>query len=780
MEQLLIDNLDGLGQRDYTGAIDASHPPNIVRNENRPQKFSVSLIADSPDFIVPAANARVVYGKTNGHFTFTGYLTQVPAYEFLGWNERGPVYRLNLIAYSDEFLLDEKRLPDRSPFVERTAGDALRQLTQDLFPSAFDLTAAQNLDTLLDYIPDPQKTWSQHAAQIATNARATYRMSNAALILAPVGTNVYTLGETDPNFSPDGLVLEPVNALANDITMIGEIEPQAYVKDYFVGDGLTMRFYLSQTPFIKASTTIFDEEYTVSPLEPTLWAVVDPAHAISVTNGDLQIAGGTGVDGATTVEFVEKIELGGALVLQHGDMTFNSPSSGILGGLYTGNVCASTCLAGFQVTPSGTQSNIQALVNGAAAGTVIATTAGHHYQLTTRLYCQEIYRQQQTFHSSAHPAGSGLGGAQISADVHLVLEIRDIDPTNPATQVAPSTVLYDGLLSNTPSFCIYSLVNAATLQCSIAFTRLIRAVDAEVRSAPQGQNYVTQLVGPLSEGAECTITSSGELEFYSAYVPAKNQAIAVRYRGQGRALARVTDPVSIAAQARGIDNGLHAVVRHPKQPLARTACDCENAALALLDDTTQPAWKGTYETWSDFLPGNASDIYPGDALNVTCPSRGANFQAIVQVVDIRTSDLQGDHSLYKITFADDGVEPAAFQFEASQLKSIPEVTELTNTQVGLTCLSALSAAEITAIGSTTVDIDAGATPPSGGGIEVRWSDSGWGPYNDRNLIARFTSQTFTVPRLSQIQSCYLRQYDNSNPPKYSRYTTALHLDYPLS
>jgi hypothetical protein len=65
-------------------------------------------------------------------------------------------------------------------------------------------------------------------------------------------------------------------------------------------------------------------------------------------------------------------------------------------------------------------------------------------------------------------------------------------------------------------------------------------------------------------------------------------------------------------------------------------------------------------------------------------------------------------------------------------------------------------------------------------IEVRWSDSGWGPYNDRNLVARFTTQTFTVPRLSQIQDCYLRQYDNSNPPKYSRCTTALHLDYPLS
>ena len=63
--------------------------------------------------------------------------------------------------------------------------------------------------------------------------------------------------------------------------------------------------------------------------------------------------------------------------------------------------------------------------------------------------------------------------------------------------------------------------------------------------------------------------------------------------------------------------------------------------------------------------------------------------------------------------------------------------------------------------------------------EVRWSDGGWGPYNNRNLIGRFTTQTFTIPRLSQIQDCYLRQYDSSIPPKYSRFTTALHVDYPL-
>jgi hypothetical protein len=64
--------------------------------------------------------------------------------------------------------------------------------------------------------------------------------------------------------------------------------------------------------------------------------------------------------------------------------------------------------------------------------------------------------------------------------------------------------------------------------------------------------------------------------------------------------------------------------------------------------------------------------------------------------------------------------------------------------------------------------------------EVRWSDAGWGAGNDRNLVGRFATQTFVIPRLSKVQNCYLRQYDASVPPKYSRYTAALHLgNYPL-
>jgi hypothetical protein len=63
--------------------------------------------------------------------------------------------------------------------------------------------------------------------------------------------------------------------------------------------------------------------------------------------------------------------------------------------------------------------------------------------------------------------------------------------------------------------------------------------------------------------------------------------------------------------------------------------------------------------------------------------------------------------------------------------------------------------------------------------EVRAHDYGWGVSNDRNLLGRFSTQTFSLPRLARTQNYFLRLYDTSSPPRYSRYAAALHVDYPL-
>jgi len=783
--KLTIDNRKGSGAIDYTAALDETVVPRVQRKINEPAQLRCSLV-NLLGLVVPVAGARVILAKANGSFVFTGYLMQGAQFEYLGWGQEGPVYRYVLVAESDEVLLDQKALPNRAPFVNRSAGSALRQLAQDLLPGGFDTSAVADVDTLAAYVVNPQKKFSYHAAAIALGARASYRALNGALILAPVGAAAYAINESDSNFTPAGLKLVSPNLVANDVTMTGLDEPQTYVRDYFVGDGESLQFYLSQTPFAQSRTALIDEQYLGAVVDPATWIVNDPSAAVSVVAQTLQVNGGTGLDGQTTVAFIEQIEMGGALQLQHGDVGFMDASQGVIGGLYTAGISAAECLAGFQIAPSGSGSTIQGLINGVVTGSVIATTPGHLYVFTTYLYAMEVYRLGETYHSSAHPAGSGLGGAAVAADVRVVLDVQDIDPTNPATLVAAATVLYDGVIANAPGFCNYALVDAISMQCSIAFTYAAHIALPEVRAALPSTSYatasyVTQIVGPLSDGAECEIASSTTLDFFPQYVPPLNALIVASYRGTGRAVAEVVNSASVASLANGADNGVRGIVRAMKNPGARTQADCENAALAILDDATGTAWSGTYETWSDFLPGGATDIFPGDAVVVNVPSRGAVFNAIVRQIAIEVSDPANDRGMYTIEFANDLAAPLALQEAAgatvAPLEDLP--VALTTTQVGAYYLENLTEAQVTAVSSTTTQVDAGMVPPSGCGIEVRTNDFGWGQANDRNLLGRFTTQTFTLPRVARTQNYFLRLYNSASPPQYSGFSAALHVDSPL-
>jgi len=114
------------------------------------------------------------------------------------------------------------------------------------------------------------------------------------------------------------------------------------------------------------------------------------------------------------------------------------------------------------------------------------------------------------------------------------------------------------------------------------------------------------------------------------------------------------------------------------------------------------------------------------------------------------------------------------------MKQTQVLTPIDVTEVGNYYLADLIDAEVTNVTSTTVTIDAGFTPPAGGGIEVRYSDEGWGVGYNGNLVGRFTSGSFTLTRYARAQDYFLRSYNNSTPPKYSRHSAAMHVDYPLS
>ena len=781
--KLTIDNLDGMGSLDYTAFVSASPAPKLARKLNRASELKLGLAGTLAGLAVPVVGGRVILSLSSGQNLFTGYIVNAPAYQYAGWGERGAVYRYEIEALSDVMLMDQKAPPPQPPYVERNAGDAFQELTAAELAGWFDLSGVQAGDPIPYFSVDPAKKWTEAAAEMALSARFSYRDDDGKLFFSPLGANTYALSEDADSFSPGDLQMQSENRLVNDLTILGPLEPGVHVKDYFAGSGATSYFYLSEKPFTRSSAvaiynrTILDEGYTE--LDPTHWAVTDPANAISVSNGQLRVAGGTGVDGETLLSFVEKIELGGATTLEHGDVVFNAGSDGVIGGLYAGTVSIGGCRAGFRITPSGANCSFQAIVGGATTGAILATQAGHHYRFTTYLYPTETYRTQQVFHSSAYPAGSPRGGGAIAADVRVVLTVQDIDPTNVATQVAQATVLYDGVIANAPGFCTYALINAGNMQCSVAFTYVWLPDDVLVRSGLPGESATTVLLGGLPNGAQGRIVNQSELAFYAEHIPAENELIEVSYRGQGHATARVINSASIAALRRGGDDGVRGSVREIGLPAPRTSEDCEIAALALLDDAGQ-GWSGEYQAWSRFLPDGAADIFPGDGLAVNVPSRGAAFTAIVREVDVAVADMSGENCHYTLRFVDAGDPSLDFAFVTALMKQKQALTPVDVSAVGNIYLDDLTGAEITNVTSTTVTVDVGFTPVAGGGIEVRYSDEGWGIGYNGNLVGRFTSASFELTRFVRAQDYYLRSYDGSGPPKYSRYSTKLHVDYPLT
>ena len=767
--KLIIDNFDGLGPKDYSVSVEEPECVTVHRQLNRPAEMHANLVSSVTEFIVPAAGARLQLVRNDGTKLFTGYLKDSAEYEYLGWTATGPAYRYKLTALSDEFVLDRKVLPAAIPIVGRTAGSALRSFTEEIFHGEFDTAGIDDVAMLASWEVDAQKKWSELAGDIAMQTRSAYRVLDGKIQLKAIPVGVHEIAESTPGLCPADLKIRKVNRIINDLTVIGAIEPQSYVKDWFCGDGLSLRFDLSQVPFTRQNRVLLDEEFKGGCLNPARWAYTGDVNAISVSGGKLQIDCG-GEDRSTVVQLTEKLELGGALVVQHGQINFSAVSDGIVGGLYTGSVCTSNCVAGFQVS-SDAGGAIQAVINGAASGAIMPMTANHQYAMTTRMYSSEVYRSNNVFHSSAHEFGNE---ETIDADVRMVLEVRDINPSSAGT--GTTTVLYDGVVYLAPQWCTYALFNGGSLHCDVTFTRILRPVDAEVRSAPPGENYRTRLSGALSEGAECSV-SAPTLQFFSAFVPPANEKIVVSYRGSGRAVARVNDPSSIAAQKRDNDNGVLGRICEVAAPAPRTSVDCTNAALAFLEDSVHEGWTGDYKILSDFLPAGL-EIFPGDGVNVSAPSRQAEFGAIVREVHAKIRDLAFDRVEYQVRFADDEAEPFALVLRPAPQDWIPTV-DSTPIPALRPPIESLTEAEVTNITSTAVDIDTGASLSPGFGIEARRSDAGWGLDNDRNLLGRFGTRIIELSRYSRVQTYFLRLYDNSAPPNYSAFSTAIHIDYPL-
>jgi hypothetical protein len=762
--------------QDYSAALDAVRPLTIERKLNEPSTCQLYLSLPSDGSLEsPSRFQYLVITGDGGALYFTGYLAASPILEYAGIGIEGPRYRIAIRAVSDEILLDLELMTTSTSSASESAGALLASLATRAGSLALS-TANLTLSALVSNLSvDKGTSWSKIAGQAANMARAAYRALNGALTLTTIPGTVHALNEADGSLDMANLTFSSnvKRSLANDVTVCGMHEPVSYVTEYFLGDGTTLQFYLSEGPYFPSSSksTIIDELFNEAQIDQSLWSCSGGNGYLSLGSGGLAMDGGNGIDGETVLTWIDQVEMGGTLLLEAVGVTLSAGSVGGLAGFFTGMETQSNCIAGFQATAqqgSGAVT-LQPVVQGNASGTAYAINSAYQYTLRVRVHCPENLRQLAIYRSCGDNGAIASGGQWNTAPAKLQFEIQEFVDGVAGTPVT----LYDGAISSLPGSALVVAANSINLIGSMRALHLTNFGSGWVVSTPSGGTPYTRRIGSATESAECYLNRSGKLVFYTGFAPQAGERVAVSYRTVGRAAGRA---VNNASQQELASSGLPSVVSwigSVTSPAARSSADCRNAATVMEQAAASASalWSGSYKsTRANF----ATDAWPGDALQFNAPSASLNAQVVVRKVTLSYRSSDPDLVEYDIGFANDWAEDLAINTSST----VPADSWLP-APVSPTVLSNLTGLTATTLNGSTVAIDAGVTPPSGGGFEIRRRDFAFMAGEDPCLVMRAALPNMSFARETANDRFYIRMYDGSTPPNYSEFSTALFINLPL-
>jgi hypothetical protein len=796
--RITIDNLDGQGPRDYTSSVTPEGPITLQRTLNEPTRCTAELVMGE-GLPMPSRLGRIVVDAGDGTVLFTGYLATEPVRIYAGEASSGAVYSARISAVSDEWLLDRA-----GSGAAQTAAASLSLNGNELLARMAARAQAGQTSSLSVASGSAQVSgvftaragvpWSVNAGEAAGASYAAYRALNGQIVLQSAGSVTHSLSDADGTLSVSELQVGAVRELANDVTVSGAEEPAAYISESFVGDGTTTVFSLSQSAYRDTKRTLINDSFDGAVIDTTQWNGNDPGSHITLGAGGLMVDGGTGQDGQTTLTSLDALEIGGSIVVEFGGVVLGAASDGMLAGMYAGPLQLSACFAGFRVRQStsttGGVTILVPVVNGVEVGTSFTPLAGHAYTLRLRLHSVEMQRVMQRYYCMVDGAVQGFGDPDgVDAPCDVVFELVD----EGASSNTPATVLYDtatasGTLPSSPMTCAFAAVNSTQIFGSIRSVNVTRSGSAWVVSTLPNGTKQTRLIGSAGEGVDCEVSygtsagTPGKVTFLAGRVPGVGERVTVQYRNQQRSIARMANSASVAAEAQagaaGNIAGTSRWLGKVLQPVTRSSADCESAAQALLAFATSrtAAVAGSYTTVNP-----SADIWPGDVLAVT--SDGVTSSLLVRNVEVKDHNAVPEIRSYAIKFANDWATQFADGLGLKLSESIaadaflPATAEDAPAQV----LANLQQLTVTTVSGTELQIDAGSDPPAGGGFEVRRRDWNFGADVDTaDLVLRSPVRTFSFPRAAQVERYYVRMYDASSPALYSRFSSAVFLNVPLS
>ena len=762
--------------QDYTATLDAARPLTIERRLNEPSicQLWLSLPANG-SIAIPSQYRFLEVTGDDGTSYFTGYIAVSPLPEYAGLAMEGPRYRIAIQAVSDELLLDQLLMPPSASAIAANAGVLMTALVTHSGSTALSTSGLSLGAAVSNFAPEHGASWSRSAGQLASQARAAYRAVNGALMLSSVQTTIHPLNETDGslNLAALSFTANVKRALANDVTVCGEHEPVGYVTEYFLGDGVTTQFFLSADPFFPAASKseIIDELFNEAAINQTVWSNTGIDGYIGLGAGGVLMDGGNGIDGETVLSWIDPVELGGTLLLEAVGVTLSPGSTGALAAFYDGVGSQASCIAGFQITAAvGTGAvALQPMIQGTVAGTSYAINPANQYTLRTRVHCADQERELSVYRSFGDSGPITYGGESSTSPAQIQMEIQEFVDGVGGTPLT----LYDGAVTNLPPAGTVIAASSINLIGAMRAMDLTNLGSAWVVSTPPGGGPYTRRLGTTGEGAECHVERTGKLVFYTGATPAAGEQVAVSYRTIGRAVGRAVNAASQLALSEAGSPSVAAWIGSVTSPPARSSADCLNAALAIEQAAAgvSALWSGTYlGTRASF----ATDVWPGDALLLNAPSTSLDAQVVVRAVKVSYRASYPDLVDYAIEFANDWANDLAIKTSTA----VPSDAWLP-AAIAPSVLANLTSLSVTTLNGTTVSINTGVTPPSGGGFEIRRRDFAFMPGEDPGLVVRANLPNIAFSRETANDRFYIRMYDGSTPPNYSQFSTALFINLPL-
>jgi hypothetical protein len=520
---------------DYTKAVLATTVQKVQKLANiSTLNFSVSAI-EVFGLPAPSRGDYVTFTTAEYGQWFTGYITVEPTQTISGVNQFGAkCWQYDVAANSDEWILNLQMMPVGLVYQNTTSGAILQDLAERLLPGMFNYDNIQAGPVVAKYIVDPQRIFTDVVNDLAGNAFYNFYSQGKNLYFYPIDQtpqNIIIDGN-DANFTPSALqITASTDTIINDVTVVGMVEPQGKMTEYWVGDGITGKFNLTSGVYGVAEETLLDETFSNSIIDTSVWTVYDsPIGFLQVSNGYLNCLGGY-ADGSYGVQVISNdlFPLENNIRITHGQWDFVSKSVGILGGIYFDLPQAPVAgvfpniLYGIQVSasPFSVATVLNPIVNGVPDPS--QTLAVTDY-FNTRVACRTILtftNPVRTFHEYGYIATDGTVGsntAPLAPDtvtISTFLALIDINTgailqsrnwINTTTVTAEQTYAYYApVVSDNLNITVTGITISRPIQASLAVKSLrfptynLYAAGGDIKFSSDRGYFIGQTLQPTDD-----------------------------------------------------------------------------------------------------------------------------------------------------------------------------------------------------------------------------------------------------------------------------------------